>query len=257
MFILFCRRIIGLALFISGIGFAILPIGSARADWNDPAVQYGYPVTRTDPAVFQATDGNERLRLKKLADIERASAPAVHRDTAVNADYMCDWAYDKVLGRWVCERNYMKAYVYTHPRPIPVCPFGYKLDYGGSACVRILYPQNAHLNARGDGWECNPGYHTNLTGTVCLGPEHVYRQYSSASSGYGTQKQVAWIRPMLVAAPVVINQTIVVQATQGTRTVIESEAEAQPKPARLPSTGPSVGILFVLSAFGARKLLRK
>jgi len=242
MFTLSIKRIIGLVLFALGLGLILLPFRSALADFNDPAVQYGYSVTRNDPAVFQATNGNERLRLKKMADIERASAPTVHFDATVKTNYMCDWAYDKVLGRYVCEKNYLKAYQYTHPKPIPVCPFGYKLDYGGSNCIRILYPQNAHLNSQGNGWECNPGFHLNMTQSVCLGPEHVYRQCPGGPGGCGSKPCTATIRPVMAATPIYIQQIVQIFTA----------------PEKLPSTGPSgLMLLFGLSALATRKILKK
>ena len=215
----------------------------AQAASYDPSSLYGYAYTRTDPAVFQATDGNERLRLKKLADIERASKAAIHTDSKVKADYMCDWSYDKVLGRYVCEKNYQKAFDYTHPNPIPVCPFGYVLDYGRTNCVKIRVPISAHLNARGDGWECNPGYHANATGTICLGPQHVSQQCPGGSfSCSGCQgsscAQPCFVRPIVLAALPVAPKPL-------------------PTPIDLPSTGPSIGLLLVLSALGAKRFLRK
>jgi hypothetical protein len=215
------------------------------------------------------------LELKTRADIERASAPTIHRDTTVNADYMCEWVYDKVLGRYVCEKDYMKAYQYTHPRPIPVCPFGYKLNAGGSDCVRILYPQNAHLNSRGDGWECNPGFHTNLTGTVCLKPEYVYQQCPGGSfsckggcqgsgcsdcNGASVQKP-GYVQPILAAVPIVINQIVNVNVSNG-RTDSDhnpnTDDSDRPHSNQLPSTGPSILIpLIGLSALGVKKFLFK
>jgi hypothetical protein len=268
MFILSLRKIIGLSLFVLGLTLAIVPFHSAFADnWNDPSVQYGTSVTRNDPVTFNATDGNQRLELKARADIERASAPTVHTDTTVNSDYMCDWSFDKVLGRWVCEKDYMRAYQYTHPRPIPVCPFGWKLNYGGSDCVRILYPQYAHLNSRGDGWECNAGYHVNLTGTVCLSSRYVYQQcpggsFNCGSSG-GCQRSYAQPveQPILAAVPIVVNQIVNVNISNGqTNSDSDSDGQVPPQPKKLPSTGPSTSILIPLlglSVLGVRKLLIK
>ncbi len=248
------KKLVWLVLFALGIGLTLVPLRSAGADWNDPAVQYGYATTRDDPPPFEAVDGNKRLHLKKLAEIEKASAATIHYDATVKSNYMCDWVYDKVLGRDVCEKNYLKAYQYTHPKPIPVCPFGYKLNYGGSGCVPIRYPQNAHLNARGDGWECNPGYHLNLTGSVCLGPEHVSRPCPNGSAGCnsGCQgsscAQPCAVQPIVMATPVFV-QPLVVQ--------IQQAAPSRP-PYSLPATGPSfLGLLLGLSALGAKRFLKK
>ena len=242
------KRIIGLGLFALGLGVILSPFHSANADWSDPAVQYGTKITQSDPSTFYTTNGNQRLELKTRADIERASAPTIHKDTTVNvnANYMCNWAYDKVLGRYVCEKDYMKAYQYTHPRPVPVCPFGYKLNYGGSDCVRILYPQNAHINARGDGWECNPGFHTNLTGSICLKPEYVYQQCPGGSFGCnGNCANRAYVQPIMAATPVIVQPIVNV-------TVYNSEPQnEQPKPEHLPQTGPAGLITLALGSIGA------
>ena len=253
MFTLSIKRIIGLALFALGLGLILLPFRSAFADWNDPAVQYGYSVTRNDPAVFQATNGNERLRLKKMADIERASAPTVHFDATVKSNYMCDWAYDKVLGRYVCEKNYLKAYQYTHPTPIPVCPFGYKLNYGKTHCVEIGVPTNAHYNSAGTGWECNPGYHLNYTHSGCLCPEYVYQQCpggsaSCGSSGCGASAcasgtcTVRTVQPIISAVPIVVQPIIV---------MVDQDDRPQPKPIHLPQTGPTGLVLLAIGSIGA------
>ena len=38
-------------------------------------------------------------------------------------------------------------------------------------------PTNAHLNSLGSGWECNPGFHVNNTGSICLSDKtNVYTQ---------------------------------------------------------------------------------
>jgi len=279
------KRVIGFAILVLGMGLALMPFRSAFADdWNDPAVQYGYKVTRNDPVTFNSANGNRRLELKNRAEIERASAPTVHKDTTVNADYMCNWAYDKVLGRWVCEKDYMKAYQYTHPKPVPVCPFGYKLNYGGSDCVRILTPQYAHLNSRGDGWECNPGYHVNLTGSVCLSSKYVYQQCpggsfsckggcqnTPCSNCNGAPVQQA----ILTAQPIVVNQIVNVNISDSGRDVSISDSKDRnwndgngegsdsddtnvPDTDRLPSTGPSILISLIgLSGLVARRLLKK
>jgi hypothetical protein len=76
----------------------------------------------------------------------------------------------------------MKAYEYTHPAPTQACSFGYKLNYGKTGCVKIAVPANAHYNSYGNGWECNPGFHTSYTGTSCLSDKYVYTSCSGASS---------------------------------------------------------------------------
>jgi hypothetical protein len=251
------------------LGFALslmVGIQATKAISYDPASLYGYNYTRTDPAVFKSTSANERLRLKALADIERASLDTVHYDTKVKSDYMCDWSYDKVLGRYVCVKNYLKAYTYTHPTPVPVCPFGYKLDYGRTNCVPILVPTNAHYNSAGTGWECNPGYHINYTHSGCLGPEYVYKQCpggsgSCSSSGCGvtapcsgggcTVHKFVTTTPVIAATPVIVQPIILVS-------VEENKSSDQPKPVHLPQTGPASLILwFMGSASAAAVWIRK
>lgn len=245
---------------------SVLGLGeSASAAPYDPSAYYGYSYTQKDPAIFQATDGNERLRLKKLADIERASAPTIHYDNTVRANYMCDWTYDRVVGRYVCNKNYQKAFDYTHPNPIPICPFGYHLDYGRTNCTKILVPMNGRLNARGDGWECNPGYHVSATGSRCLGPEELTRQCPggtwSCGSSVGCQSSpckapcatTTAIQPIFAAVPVIV-QPIVVLAYQ--ELPQNPNSSPVPTPAQLPQTGPAIG-LGLLGLSGLAAAIRK
>jgi hypothetical protein len=167
--------IIGLLLLM---GFA----GTANATEQYYKDSIGFDYVYTEAYDLQNTNGNERLYLKNLADIERASEPTIHYDNQVKAHYMCDWQYNKVLDRWVCEKDYMKAYEYTHPAPTQACSFGYKLNYGKTGCVKIAVPANAHYNSYGNGWECNPGFHTSYTGTSCLSDKYVYTSCSGAGS---------------------------------------------------------------------------
>ncbi len=108
-------------------------------------------------------DGNQRLKLKKRADIERASASNLHYDEYARDYYRCDWTYNKNLGTWVCNKSYSQS---AH-HPADVCPFGYTRHPIQNHCVRVRVPANAHLNSQGNGWQCNSGYHLNSAGTGC------------------------------------------------------------------------------------------
>ena len=164
--------LIFIGLFLS-IGF-IFP---AKAYVEEYKETIGFDDHYIEAYDLERSEGNDRLRAKMVADIERASKPTVHYDEKVKSQYMCDWQYDKVLGRWVCGKDYQKAYYHTNPQPIPVCSYGYKLNYTKTACVKISVPENAILNARGDGWQCLPGFHVNNSGTACLSnKEYVYTQ---------------------------------------------------------------------------------
>jgi hypothetical protein len=161
-------------LLIIGIILALSFIFPANATEQQYKDDIGFEYVYTEAYDLQNTNGDERLYLKKLADLERSSKSAIHYDNQIKSDYMCDWQYDKVLDRWVCGKDYMKAYSFTHPTPIQACPFGYELNYGRTGCVKIPVPANAHYNSRGNGWECNPGFHVSYTGTSCLSDKYVY-----------------------------------------------------------------------------------
>lgn len=116
-------------------------------------------------------DGNQRLKLKKRADIERATKPNLHYDKNSRDYYRCNWLYNKNLGTWVCEKN--------TPQPVQVCPFGYTRHPIQQTCTPIRLAANSHLNKRGDGWECNTGYHMNYAGTGCIRNKPVYTYASN------------------------------------------------------------------------------
>ena len=202
---IFWSIIIGLILSIS---FA----SNAKASENLYKKNTGFNYLYTEAYDLKNTNGNERLYNKKLADIERASADTIHYDSQVRSHYMCDWQYNKVLGRWVCGKDYMKAYSYTHPQPIQACSFGYELNYGRTGCVRIRMPENAHYNSLGTGWECNPGFHTSHNGTTCLSDKYVYTQCpggdSSCKSTTYNQPCTTGYRQLFVNKPVYESVTV-------------------------------------------------
>jgi hypothetical protein len=53
----------------------------------------------------------------------------------------------------------------VHPADRPACQRGYKLR-GGSLCVPVTVPANAHIDQSGHEWECDRDYHKN--GGVCV-----------------------------------------------------------------------------------------
>lgn len=122
------------------------------------------------------TDGNERLMLKKLADIERASADTVHYDIRKREHFVCTWLYNEVLGRWVCGKDYGEAQEVVQSTPTPTCAIGYKLNESKTGCVKVNLPTNAHLNNLGNGWQCNSGYHLNSITKQCIKNQDVYVQ---------------------------------------------------------------------------------
>jgi hypothetical protein len=178
---------------IIGLILSLNFVSSAKATEQKYKEETGFDYKYIEAYDLRNTNGNDRLYKETLANIERSSQPTIHYDTTVSSHYMCDWKYDKVLGRWVCGKDYMKAYEYTHPQPIQACSFGYKLNYGRTGCVKINVPTNAHLNSLGNGWECNPGFHTSYTGSSCLSDKsYVYTQCpgGSGSCDSGCQTSV-------------------------------------------------------------------
>ena len=128
------------------------------------------------------TDGNERLMLKKLADIERASATTVHYDERKREHFVCTWIYNEVLGRWVCGKDYGEAQEVIQSAPAPTCDVGYKLNENKTGCVKVDLPVNAHLNKQGSGWQCNSDYHLNPVTNVCVKNQDVYVQQPTTSA---------------------------------------------------------------------------
>ena len=123
---------------------------------------------------FEHTNGNERLRLKELADIERASATTVHYDYKAKEHYTCSWKYNEVLGRWVCGKDYEKAIGLIKSEPVTECPYGYVQNMQKNGCVKKHVPDNAHMNNEGTGWQCDPGYHLNSSATGCVKDQSTY-----------------------------------------------------------------------------------
>jgi len=133
----------------------------------------------------QYSNGNERLRLKTLADIERATQPTVEYDSYSDNYYICDWQYNQYLNTWMCKKDFNKAQPYLLPfREDRVCPYGYELDYTQQYCSEIVVPQSAHLNSSGDGWQCGTGYHLNYAKDGCDADMYIEPQYSYNAYSY-------------------------------------------------------------------------
>jgi len=158
-------------------------------------------------------NGNQRLKLKKRADIERASASNLHYDQYSRDYYRCDWQYNKNLGTWVCEKSYA-----SRPQPIQACPFGYTFHLVRQQCVPVRMPANAHLNAQGNGWQCNAGYKMNYARTGC---ERIY----------------AYVPKYTQEPP--------------TQVIIERYVHIYNEPESLPATGPGIGWALLISTLGA------
>ena len=165
-------------------------------------------------------DGNLRLKLKERADIERASASNLHYDQYSRDYYRCDWTYNKNLGTWVCEKSYGGSYAQS----IQACPFGYTFNTVQQRCTVVRLAANSHLNARGDGWVCDAGFHMNYPRTGCD------RNYVS----YATKTEPAY---------------------EITKYVYYYDEE--PGPIHLPSTGAGVGLMMLISAFGGYLFKRR
>jgi hypothetical protein len=160
---------IGLILFIS---FA----SSAQASVEHYKKYTDFRDNYVEAYELKNTDGNERLMLKELADIERASAKTVHYDERKREHFVCTWLYNEVLGRWVCGKDYGEAQEVVQSAPTPTCDVGYKLNENKTGCVKVDLPTNAHLNNLGNGWQCNSGYHLNSITNQCIKNQDIYVQ---------------------------------------------------------------------------------
>ena len=163
-------------------------------------------------------DGNLRYTLKTRADIERASASNLHYDQYSRDYYRCNWKYNTNLRTWVCEKDYGRS---------QTCPFGYTRHPIQNDCVPIRPPANAHLNAQGNGWVCDTGYHMNYPRTGC------------------DRDQVRYVyqpEPIQLVA---------------TKYVYVYEDEEPARPHHLPQTGAGVGLILLGSAFVGHRILRR
>ena len=207
---------------------------------------------------FDHTNGNERLRLKKLADIERASATTVHYDYKAKEHYTCSWKYNEVLGRWVCGKDYEKAIRLIKSESTLQCPYGYGLDAQGKRCIKKHVPDNAHMNNEGTGWQCDPGYYLNSTATGCTKVQNQNNTYVYTNSN--TSKPCTGKCGNIVinnASTVNIYQAETINIMQlgyatgqnGGNVIIEDSTGNLIPPKELPPTG--AGILWtIISSIG-------
>ncbi len=183
---------------------ALVPM--AYADINADYTYYPYANQQFSPTHPDYYDGNLRLQLKKKADIERATKSNMHYDQYSGDYYTCNWQYNDNLGTWVCNKKYAGSSV----QKIQICPFGSVFNYTKRACELVKIPAYAHLNSRGDGWQCNAGYNVNYLKTGCV--------------RYG---------------PSPAANTVIVASTPTTTL-----------PTSLPSTGPGLAIFLLTSVSG-------
>ncbi len=155
---------------------------------------------------------NEWLKLKKRADIERASQPAVHFDDEANDYFRCDWNYNKNLATWVCDKKGIEgrgSSTFSNPTPIPICPYGQQLNPWKTGCNKVNIPTNGVLNQQGNGWDCKEGYRLNSAQTGCV-----------SNITYIYEPAIVNAEPIETVKYVYVNEA--------------------PKPSRLPSTGSSL-----------------
>ncbi len=121
-------------LFIIGLiaTSSLLLASAANANYyNTPQAN-----TKFHPQSQEYYNGNHRLKLKKRADIERASAPNVHYDKYNRDLYRCNWIYNKNLGTWVCEKDLLRH----KAQEVKVCPYGYKYNTAYDRCDKVYIP---------------------------------------------------------------------------------------------------------------------
>ena len=152
------KKILAIIMFclLGATSFLMVPVTNATYD-NFPAGNEQFHPRHPD-----YYDGNQRLKLKERADIERASKSNLHYDEYARDYYRCNWIYNKNLGTWVCDKGYGAS-----AQSVTVCPFGYTKHPIQQTCVAIRMPANAHLNRQGTGWECDAGYRLNYPRTGC------------------------------------------------------------------------------------------
>jgi len=171
-------------------------------------------------------NGNQRLKLKKRADIERASSSNLHYDQYARDYYRCDWNYNKNLGTWVCDKDYGRFTppAENHAQPTIACPYGTTFHSSRHECIPVLLPANAHLNPQGDQWQCNAGYIINSARTGCDRKEVYYADNSVATNPSHQYVQTQYV-------------------------TIYDDQEREIAPQKLPGTGLGFGWL-IISSFG-------
>ena len=137
------------------IGLSVTPANAFYDNYPTENIQF-------HPQNKDYYDGNLRLKLKNRADIERASLPNVHYSKYDGDYYTCSWKYNTNLGTWVCNKN-LASY---SAESVDICPFGSILN-PNKKCSPVNVPANAHLNSRGDGWDCDSGFR--YVGSGCIG----------------------------------------------------------------------------------------
>lgn len=221
---------------IIGLSLVTSALVAPKANAN----YYNYPASNTqfhpmDPNYY---NGNKRLELKERADIERAAADNVHYDKYDQDYYRCNWIYNKNLETWVCE----EAPSTYKSQPVTVCPYGYRLDTGFDRCEKVGLPSNSHLNAQGNGSECNAGFVWN--GSSCI-----YAGAQTISNPPVQQTVVSQPQPVAVTQYITFYDDTEVQ--------ISPAVTGVPKPNRLPSTGSPLALSALIAGAVGLILRRK
>lgn len=169
--------ILGLILSISHVA---VPLSYATYSGRSMGYQdYRYYDRFHDYNLNQAEDiyinGNDRIKLLNSINYARSSKKTYnyeYKGSQLPRVWSCNWVYKKYPSGWYCEKDYQPTYQLYNHYPVS-CGYGYKLNYGRTACVKIYKPAHSHYSERGDGWECDPGYRPNYAQTTC-----VYDQYT-------------------------------------------------------------------------------
>jgi hypothetical protein len=149
------------------LNLLVAPVASAHP--YDPDRFWDYAQS-SDYGYAWDWNANDWLAYDYRAEIERSGQqPTWHYDFSTHQTWACDWVYRTEPGGWFCDKIYRFPPVYTGALYYPLqCAYGFHLSADSSYCYRIVPPANAHLNAKGDGWDCNSGYRKDGSATACV-----------------------------------------------------------------------------------------
>lgn len=211
------------------------PVVHAYSYTPDAYPSYNARFHPQNPNYYQ---GNLRLKLKKKADIERASAPNVHYDQYTNDYYRCNWQYNKNLGTWVCEQQSLKAD--TKPRDVLVCPYGYRLNNQETACVKDY----SSATSPGAYWDCAGTAKPPVTSAPCATNGSSYAGYN-ANSSY--TPQITTTREYVIEE---VYYQDYKKSGKEKRPEEQGKKSDHKKPARLPQTGAGMNWALAMMALG-------
>ena len=175
-------------------------------------------------------DGNLRLKLKSRADIERASAPNVHYSKTDGDYYTCSWKYNTNLGTWVCDKNLAASAA----KSVDICPFGYILN-PNKKCSAVNVPANAHLNSRGDGWECDSGFR--YVGSGCIG-------------GVTSSSTTKYIAVISQPEQIQMERYVYYYDEDSNQDPVQVKTVTYKMPGRLAATGAGIGFTLISGLIG-------